>query len=45
VIKGYKFNVFYPDVTEKAKTPQNFVEPATQEEPIILRYHLWGSLP
>eukprot|EP00607_Mallomonas_marina_P001968 CAMPEP_0182428010 /NCGR_PEP_ID=MMETSP1167-20130531/20951_1 /TAXON_ID=2988 /ORGANISM="Mallomonas Sp, Strain CCMP3275" /LENGTH=496 /DNA_ID=CAMNT_0024610633 /DNA_START=57 /DNA_END=1544 /DNA_ORIENTATION=- len=38
-IQGYKFNIFYPDLIDKLKTPQYFVEASDDPEFAILRFH------
>eukprot|EP01041_Mallomonas_annulata_P012922 gene12922-27260_t len=38
-IQGYKFNVFYPDLIDKTKTPQYFVEASDDPDFLILRFH------
>jgi len=42
VVIGYKFNIFYPDLLDKSKTPQYFVEKDTDSidgKTCILRFH------
>jgi len=39
IVQGYKFSVFYPDLIDKSKTPQFFIEPADSPEFCILRFH------
>ena len=43
VVQGYKFSVFYPDLIDKSKTPQFFIEPADSPEFCIIRFH--GGAP
>lgn len=38
-VQGYKFNVFFPDLIDKAHTPKYFVEPCEESEYAILRIH------
>jgi len=38
-VQGYKFNIFYPDLIDKLKTPQYFVETADDPNFVILRFH------
>lgn len=38
-IQGYKFTIFYPDLIDKTKTPQYFLEAAEEKEFAILRFH------
>lgn len=38
-VQGYKFNIFYPDLIDKHKTPQCFLEPADSDEFCIIRFH------
>mmetsp|Transcript_24607 Transcript_24607/g.61753 ORF Transcript_24607/g.61753 Transcript_24607/m.61753 type:complete len:599 (-) Transcript_24607:276-2072(-) len=39
VVQGYKFNIFYPDLIEKHKTPQFFIEPTDNKDVVVLRFH------
>jgi hypothetical protein len=39
IVQGYKFNIFYPDLIDKTKTPQFFLEKADSPEFCILRFH------
>jgi len=39
VIQGYKFNVFYPDLIDKSKTPEYSLEPCDNTEYCIIRFH------
>lgn len=38
-VQGYKFNIFYPDLIDKTKTPQYFLEPTKSKEYCIIRFH------
>jgi len=38
-VQGYKFNIFYPELIDKTKTPQFFIEPADSPEFCIIRFH------
>ena len=38
-VQGYKFNIFYPELIDKTKTPQYFIEPADSPEFCIIRFH------
>jgi hypothetical protein len=38
-VQGYKFNIFYPDLIDRTKTPQYFLEPTKSKEYCILRFH------
>ena len=38
IVQGYKFNVFYPDLIDKTKTPQYFLERADRDDFCILRF-------
>ena len=38
IVQGYKFNVFYPDLIDKTKTPQYFLERADTDNFCILRF-------
>jgi len=37
-VQGYKFNIFYPDLIDKTKTPKYICEPAYTQEFLILRF-------
>ena len=37
-VQGYKFNIFYPDLVDKSRTPQYFLEPADSNEFCIIRF-------
>jgi len=37
-VQGYKFNVFYPDLIDRTKTPQFVLEPADTDEFCIIRF-------
>lgn len=37
--QGYKFNIFYPDLIDKTKTPQFFIEPCEDPSFCIIRFH------
>ena len=39
VVQGYKFNIFYPDLIEKTKAPEYYLEPAESNEFCIIRFH------
>eukprot|EP00928_Gymnodinium_smaydae_P089089 TRINITY_DN73090_c0_g1_i1.p1 TRINITY_DN73090_c0_g1~~TRINITY_DN73090_c0_g1_i1.p1 ORF type:complete len:661 (-),score=175.80 TRINITY_DN73090_c0_g1_i1:71-2053(-) len=40
MVQGYKFNVFYPDLIDKTKAPNYYLEKdPTSEETCILRFH------
>ncbi len=39
VVQGYKFNLFYPDLVDKTKTPRFKLEPTNSEDFVILRFH------
>eukprot|EP01027_Heterolobosea_sp_BB2_P003496 GEZU01005295.1.p1 GENE.GEZU01005295.1~~GEZU01005295.1.p1 ORF type:complete len:608 (+),score=213.77 GEZU01005295.1:57-1880(+) len=39
VVKGYKFNIFYPDLIDKSKAPTYVVEPGPDDDTAILRFH------
>jgi hypothetical protein len=36
-VQGYKFNIFFPDLIDKAQTPKYFVEACDEPEYAILR--------
>jgi hypothetical protein len=38
IVQGYKFNVFYPDLIDKTKTPQYLLEKADTDDFCILRF-------
>jgi len=38
-VQGYKFNIFYPDLIDKTKTPKFILEPAQSNEFCIIRFH------
>ena len=38
VVQGYKFNIFYPDLVDRACTPKFFVEAADHPDFCILRF-------
>jgi len=38
IVQGYKFNIFYPDLIDKTKTPQYFLERADTDDFCILRF-------
>ncbi|KAL8448622.1 hypothetical protein Emag_003937 [Eimeria magna] len=37
--QGYKFNIFYPDLIDKTKTPTWTLEPSDTPDTIIVRFH------
>lgn len=37
-VQGYKFNIFYPDLLDKSKTPQYFLEPAEDQDFCIIKF-------
>ena len=40
IVQGYKFNIFYPDLIDKTKTPEYFFESCKDgKEFVILRFH------
>ena len=39
VVQGYKFNVFYPDLIDKTKSPQFYLEPDNNKDTCIIRFH------
>lgn len=38
-VQGYKFNIFYPDLLDRARAPRYFLEPADSKEFAIIRFH------
>jgi hypothetical protein len=38
IVQGYKFNIFYPDLIDKTRTPQYFLERADTDNFCILRF-------
>ncbi|CDJ65641.1 hypothetical protein, conserved [Eimeria necatrix] len=39
IVQGYKFNIFYPDLIDKTKTPTWTLEPSDTPDTIIVRFH------
>mmetsp|Transcript_14932 Transcript_14932/g.32802 ORF Transcript_14932/g.32802 Transcript_14932/m.32802 type:complete len:672 (+) Transcript_14932:68-2083(+) len=39
MVQGYKFNIFYPDLIDKAKAPTYFLEKGDSAETVTLRFH------
>ncbi|CDW72357.1 uncharacterized protein c19orf29 [Stylonychia lemnae] len=39
IVQGYKFNIFYPDLIDKTKTPQNYLEQSDSPDTLIIRFH------
>jgi DNA-binding HxlR family transcriptional regulator len=39
VVQGYKFNIFYPDLIDKTKAPQYFIQPGPTPDTCTLRIH------
>ena len=39
VVQGYKFNIFYPDLIDRTKAPQFYLEPSESSETCIIRFH------
>ena len=40
IVQGYKFNIFYPDLIDKVRTPEYFLEPCKDNrEFVVLRFH------
>ncbi|ESO04409.1 hypothetical protein HELRODRAFT_154769 [Helobdella robusta] len=39
IVQGYKFNIFYPDLIDKTKTPQYKVTPTEDKDFAVLRFH------
>ncbi len=37
-VQGYKFNIFYPDLIDRTKTPQYILEPTKSQEFCIIRF-------
>lgn len=37
-VQGYKFNIFYPDLIDKTKTPKYYLEPTKSKEYCIIRF-------
>jgi len=37
-VQGYKFNIFYPDLIDRTKTPQYVLEPTKSQEFCIIRF-------
>ena len=38
-VQGYKFNIFFPDLIDRTKAPQYFLEPTKSKEFCIIRFH------
>jgi hypothetical protein len=38
VVQGYKFNIFYPDLLDKSKTPNFVIEPGGHKDFCIIRF-------
>ena len=38
-IIGYKFNIFYPDLINKQKTPQFYLENSPNQDTVVIRFH------
>jgi hypothetical protein len=38
IVQGYRFDIFYPDLVDKLKTPQYFLERADTDEYCIIRF-------
>lgn len=39
VVQGYKFNIFYPELFDKTKTPQFYLEASSEnEDTLIIRF-------
>jgi len=39
IVQGYKFNIFYPDLIDKTKAPQYYLEKSDSPETVYLRFH------
>eukprot|EP01099_Mayorella_cantabrigiensis_P008621 TRINITY_DN8113_c0_g1_i1.p1 TRINITY_DN8113_c0_g1~~TRINITY_DN8113_c0_g1_i1.p1 ORF type:complete len:180 (-),score=26.51 TRINITY_DN8113_c0_g1_i1:35-532(-) len=40
IVQGYKFNIFYPDIIDKTKPPQYFIEPdPSNPDTCLIRFH------
>lgn len=37
-VQGYKFNIFYPDLIDKTKTPKYYLEPTKSKDYCIIRF-------
>ena len=37
-VQGYKFNIFYPDLIDKTKTPQYYLEQSDTPNTLIIRF-------
>ena len=38
-VQGYKFNIFYPDLLDRTKTPSFHLEPADTDDYVLIRFH------
>ena len=39
IVQGYKFNIFYPDLLDKTKTPQFLLEPGDTPDTLVIIFH------
>jgi hypothetical protein len=39
IVQGYKFNIFYPDLVDKTKTPTYRILPSDSPETVLLVFH------
>lgn len=39
IVQGYKFNIFYPDLLDKTKAPNYYLEKSDLAETVTLRFH------
>jgi hypothetical protein len=37
-VQGYKFNIFYPELLDKQKTPQYYLEPTESPDYCIIKF-------
>lgn len=38
-VQGYKFNIFFPDLLDRTKTPSFHLEPADTDDYVLIRFH------
>lgn len=39
IVQGYKFNIFYPDLFDKTRTPQFYLEQSDSPDTLVIRFH------
>ncbi|KAF8821261.1 cactin [Cardiosporidium cionae] len=38
-VQGYKFNIFYPDLIDRTKTPTWHLQPSDNDDTVVIRFH------